>query len=87
MRPRRLSEIRWYLYRSETKLGMLYDQFVSRRRQLSGNVSLEVPGIKASLGKSIDQPPSDEDRLVRVEKELKRRDLVGTIDDPKEYFG
>lgn len=83
VRIRRLKDIRWYLYRSRTKL---YDQFVATSGPFSGNVSLEIPGIKASLGTSRDEPPSDEERLALIERELRKRDLVGTIQEPRQYF-
>jgi hypothetical protein len=83
---RRLLEVRWYLYRSSTKLDMLYNQFVATSGPFSGSVSLEVPGIKASFGTSKDEPPSEEERLALIENELRKRDLVGTIQEPREYF-
>jgi hypothetical protein len=86
VRIRRVSDIKWYLYRSTTKLDMLYDQFVATSGPFSGNISLEIPGVKASLGTSKEEPPSDEERLILVESELRKRDLVGTIMEPRDYF-
>lgn len=86
MRARRLSEIRFYLYQSRTKLDMLYGQLASTKGPFTGSISLEVPGIKASLSTSKDADESQYERLDAVEKELRKRGLVGTIADPKEYF-
>lgn len=84
---RRASEIRWYLYRSRTKLAMMYEQIVSSSGPFSGSLSVELPGIKASIGTSADEPPNEDEKLEMVEKQLRSRGLVGTIHEPREYFG
>jgi hypothetical protein len=81
-----VSDIHWYLYRSTTKLDMLYEQLASTKGPLSGSISLEVVGVKASLNKSQDETPDDDVRLETIEKKLRERGLVGTIEEPKEYF-
>ncbi|HEU0012902.1 MAG TPA: SAVMC3_10250 family protein [Longimicrobium sp.] len=86
LRFRSLSDVRWYLYRSATKLDMLYNQFAQTSRRLTGNVSIEVPGLKASFGTPNDESPSVEEQWALVERELRKRNLVGTIQEPKEYF-
>ncbi len=83
---RRVSDIRWYLYRSSAKLDMLYEQVVSKKSTLSGSVALEVPFVKATLSRDRSDEPSDEERLDIVERELRERGLVGTLQEPSEYF-
>jgi hypothetical protein len=87
VRMRRASEIVWYLYRSTTKLDMLYDQLVSSAGPFAGSFSLEIPGAKATVNTSRDEPPTDEERLEVIEKELRKRSLVGTVHEPREFFG
>src|SRR5262245_46882768 len=85
---RRLSEIRWYLYRSTGKIQMLYEQLVSSGGPLKGNLSVGIPGtdIKASLGTSVDDPPTDDEKLELIEQQLRAKDMIGTTQEPKAYF-
>lgn len=86
MRARRLDEIRFYLYLSATKVDMIYGQLTTKKRPFSGNVSLGVPGVQATIGTPDDEDENEYERLDTVEAALRERGMVGTIDDPKEYF-
>lgn len=86
MRPslKLTSDIRWLLYQSAPKIEMLYGQFASKsRKKVSASVS--VGPVSTSIGRET-EPPTIDEKLDRVVKELSERGLVGTLDEPGEYI-
>jgi hypothetical protein len=85
VRIRRISDLRFYLYISRAKIDMLYDQMFqpSSRRRLG--ISVGAPAASASLQTESEDREDREGRLREVEEELRSRELVGTIEEPKDY--
>ena len=83
---RKASDIRFYLYLSETKLNMLNDQIFENRRKVKKTLKVKIPFVSGQY----ETEPSDEikreEMLLEVEEELEERQLVGTIEEPKTYF-
>jgi hypothetical protein len=59
---------------------------VSSSGPVAGSVSVEVPGIKASFGTSPYPELTDDEKLDLIEKQLRDRNLIGTLTEPGEYF-
>jgi hypothetical protein len=86
LRMRPANEIRWYLYRSATKIEMLFQQLVASQGPFAGALSLEFAGAKASMNTSPMGELHDDEKLELIERELRKRGLVGTLADPGQYF-
>lgn len=81
------ADIKFYLYISTTKLNMLYEQIhVSSKRIIKNTISSKVPFISGAHESSAEETPDRDDKLRAVEDELTYRQLVGTPDEPKDYF-
>jgi len=77
-----LADMRFYLYRSKSKIDMLYEQiYDSARRTRKVSLKAAVVSGEATTEDAVD----DEDKLRAVERELEERQLVGTLDEPKDY--
>jgi hypothetical protein len=83
----RLSELRFYLYISEAKVNMLYEQ-VAGAPGRGIRVSVAAPITGGTLGAELDpkQAPTRDQKLRAVEKDLEERGLVGTVEEPRDYF-
>jgi hypothetical protein len=86
MRIRKADEIRWYLYQSRTKQEMLFQQMVSSTGPFSGSVTFDIPGMKATLGTSLNPELTDEEKWDVIEQQLRAKELVGTPSEPGEFF-
>jgi hypothetical protein len=84
VRLRSTRDIRWYLYRSGSKIDMLHEQLFESDAGRTASVTLSAPGISASVGQVSREETLDE-KLRRIEAELKSRGLVGTLEQPNEY--
>jgi uncharacterized protein DUF7019 len=80
------SELKYYLYVSKAKVDMLYDQVGSSGKQ---NKSLEwgfdLKAIKLKRKSATQEEPDSDDKLKAVIREIESLDLVGTVDEPKDY--
>src|SRR5688572_14875697 len=77
-----LADMRFYLYRSKAKIDMLYEQIhTSTRHTRKTSAKLGVFSLESTSDESVD----DEDKLRAVERELEERQLIGTLDEPKDY--
>jgi len=83
---RKFAELRYYLYVSRTKIDMLYDQLYgpSPDRRLRLGVRTHVGS--ASLETESRERVDGEEKLRLVEDELRHRELIGDLDDPKDFI-
>lgn len=89
MAPRILSEndLRFYLYRSRSKIEMLYEQiFDSSTRSSKKQLSVGAKVLTASMESSSQEVVSFDQKIRAVDEELDRRKMIGTLDEPKSYF-
>ncbi len=86
-RIRSASDIKHYLYISDTKLDLLYQQLKAPGKTKNGfEWHLNLPGLKLAGKTEREEEDSCEDKLKAVISALEQSGLVGTIDAPKEYF-
>jgi hypothetical protein len=80
------SELKYYLYISTSKLEMLYQQVASSGKdKKSVEWGVDLKAVKfIRKGEAEDEPDRD-DKLKLVLQALDDADLVGTIEEPKEY--
>ena len=82
-----IADIKWYLYISSAKLRMLYDQIYRSDKVKSGRTLSVNVGIAKASARSDSEGSIDRDDMLRlVIDELENRELVGTVDQPKDYF-
>lgn len=80
-------DIKFYLYISDTKLDMLYQQITSSTKEKSSfgcEINLHV--VKLSSKKERENEDIKDDKLKIVIKALNDAKLVGSIDNPNQYF-
>jgi hypothetical protein len=80
-------DFKYYLYVSTAKIDMLYDQMYkaskhSHKKLLSVNAKI----VSATFESSTEKVVGRDEKLKAVEDELSKRELVGTPNDPKDYF-
>lgn len=82
------SDIRFYLYVSDAKVNMLFEQmFTTPKRAFQTNLTISAGPVSGSLGTSGERPSPDRDEKLRaVEERLIEQGLVGTPQEPKDYF-
>lgn len=87
MKFKNARDIKYYLYVSDTKLNMLYEQiYKTSKKSQKTAIGGKVLGLTAS-SESIEEETADrDDKIKAVEEELLDRQLVGTPEMPKEYF-
>ena len=83
---RNIPDLRYYLYKSTSKIEMLYEQIYessthSTRRSASAGPSFASGTIESTTQEVV----SLDEKLRAVEEELDYRQLIGSLDDPKEY--
>jgi hypothetical protein len=87
LRLRKASELKYFLYISEAKVNMLYGQIASgaeaNKVQWKADFKLASYSYESQIN---DGNRSKEDRLKAVIDSLEKADLIGTVDEPKEYF-
>lgn len=84
---RGIDHLRFYLYRSRSKIEMLYEQIyksdvTTRRKSVAANLRV----VAGSAESSRERVVSLDEKLRAVEEELEHRQLIGNIEEPKEYF-
>lgn len=80
----KLADFRYYLYISTAKVEMLYDQLIETPRR--AKASLTVAGVGGSLDTTSEAKISQNQKILAIEKELEERRLIGSVEDPKDYF-
>jgi hypothetical protein len=79
--------VKYYVYLSETKIQMLHAQIAqgtSRTREAS--IGFDIKVLKGQVKESRALPESAIPKLVEVINELQRSELVGRIEEPKQYI-
>ena len=82
------SKLRYFLYISTAKIDMLYDQMHKASKHSSKKaLSVNVPQImSATFESSTEKVPGRDEKLRAVEEELSKKELIGTPNNPKDYF-
>ena len=88
LRIKNSQDIRYYLYVSDLKVDMLFEQmFAGNKRTRRGKVSVKAGPVTGSCEtETEDNGPDRDDKLRAIEDALVSENLVGTPQDPKEYF-
>jgi hypothetical protein len=80
------AEMKWYLYRSDAKLRMLFPQIAAR----SGAKTIEwkLSAVLGSISRKVESEETldEDDMLKAVIEELERAGQVGTVYEPNLYF-
>src|SRR4051812_12948742 len=85
-RLKNLSDLKYFLYISSTKLDMLYQQVAatgSNKRSFEWGFNLKA--VTFSRKKEAEEELDTNEKLKAVIQELEAAELVGTVDEPKEY--
>lgn len=78
--------MKYYLYISDAKVDMLFDQIEPKLLEsISGNLKIDLKLLSATLSKEVAQKTKI-NKLAVVCKYLQTQNMLGTINDPKEYF-
>lgn len=86
MKFKNAAELKYYLYVSKAKLDMLYDQIAfSGKEKKSVEWVLDLKPFKASRKSEREDEPDRDDKLKAVIEALEQSQIVGTVDEPKEY--
>jgi len=85
--PKKLSELKWYLYRSDAKLRMLYPQ-ISHRGGPKKTIEWKVSAGIGSFSRKVEteQAVDEDDMLKTVIQELEDAGQVGTAHEPNLYI-
>jgi hypothetical protein len=80
------SELKYYLYISNSKLEMLYQQVASSGKgKKSVEWGVDLKAVKFIRKGEAEDKPDRDDKLKLVLQALDDAELVGTIEEPKEY--
>ena len=80
--------MKYYLYLSEPKIQMLHAQIsVGTERKREASIGFDLKVLKGQVKESRALPETAIPKLLEVIQQLQRSDLVGTIEDPKQYIG
>lgn len=81
------SDFKYYLYVSTTKVDMIYDQMhKASKRSSKKTLSVNAKIVSATFESSAERVVRRDEKLKAIEHELSERQLVGTPDEPKDYF-
>jgi hypothetical protein len=80
------ADARYYLYRSVSKIDMLYEQIGPAPRSKRTTFGIDLKVVKGGTESTSAEEVRLEDKLRAVEEDLESRHLVGTPDQPKDYF-
>lgn len=77
--------MRYYVYLSETKIDMLFGQIPrAAREDLSAELKINLGVVSSSVKGGERSTP--ERRVVAIEEYLRSKRMVGTVDEPSEFF-
>lgn len=84
---KKLEDLKWYLYISMSKLRVLYEQiYKSEQTKKTRELTVKLGVLEGSGGSESQQNMDRDDMLRLVLAELEARSLVGTLEEPKDYF-
>jgi hypothetical protein len=79
-------DLKYYLYVSNSKLEMLYQQVASSdKTKKSLEWSVDLKAVKLTRKMEAENEPDTNDKLRTVLREIEDAERVGTIEEPKEY--
>src|SRR6266851_4346307 len=85
-RIKKSGELKYHLYISSSKLEMLYQQVSSSGKdKRSVEWAVDSKAVKFMRKREAEDEPDRDDKLKSVLRELDDEELVGTIEEPKEY--
>jgi hypothetical protein len=86
MKFKNAADLKYYLYVSEVKLDMLYSQVASSAKEKkSVEWGLDLKALKGTRKFESEDQPDRDDKLKAVIQALEHSQIVGTVDEPKEY--
>src|ERR1700690_995131 len=87
-RSRKATPLRYYIYVSDSKLDMLFEQVDQRsRKRISAELKIDLKVASLTLSEAEDPGPTRTAKLQLVEQFIETNQHVGTIQEPgKEYF-
>ncbi len=86
MKFKKASDLKYYIYVSTAKLDMLYGQVASSGKQTTSlDWSIDLKAFKANRKSEREDEPDRDDKLKAVIEALEYSQLVGTVDEPKDY--
>ena len=87
MKFKNARDLKYYLYASDTKVNMLFEQiYETARKTQKTAIGGKVLGLSASAESTEEESFDRDDKIKAVEEELMERALVGTPEEPKDYF-
>ncbi len=87
MKFKNAKDIKYYLYVSDTKLNMLFEQiYETTKKTQKTAIGGKVLGLSASAESTEEESFDRDDKIKAVEEELMERKCVGTPEKPKDYF-
>ncbi len=87
MKIRNAKDIKYYLYTSSAKIDMLYEQIhKTEKKNKKNSVSVKALGVSVSHESSIEEIVDRDDKIKYIEEELTAKQLIGTPEEPKDYF-
>lgn len=88
LRIKNSQNIRYYLYVSDLKVNMLFEQmFAAGKRTRRGKVTVKAGPVTGSRETETEDGELDrDDKLRAIEDSLTNENLVGTPQNPKDYF-
>lgn len=82
--------MKYYVYISDTKVDMLLPQIPeSFKKRVALDLGIEISILGAKLKGSVKRDPMPDERVARLQtvvRYLERKDLVGTVQEPKDFF-
>ncbi len=86
MKFKNSADLKYYLYISNSKLEMMYQQVASSGKdKKSVEWGVDLKAVKFMRKSKAEDEPDTDDKLKIVLRELDDAELVGTIEEPKEY--
>ncbi|MDQ2776297.1 MAG: hypothetical protein M3Y57_15470 [Acidobacteriota bacterium] len=86
MKFKKASDLKYYIYVSTAKLDMLYSQVASSGKQTTSlDWSIGLKAFRANRKSEREDEPDRDDKLKAVIETLEYSQVVGTIDEPKDY--
>lgn len=85
IRAKSAADIKWYLYRSDAKLLMLFQQIAKTGSKRAIEWKAGYGGLGLSRKSETDDEVDSDDMLKAVTERLEYDGLVGTLEEPNEY--
>lgn len=78
--------MKFYVYVSDTKVGMLYDQIPSRTlNKISAELKIDLKVLSATFSENVSEKTRFS-KLKIVDEFIRKNEHIGTIDEPSSYF-